>query len=62
MQLDSVSISTPAKAGQATVQGYSFSYKAPQGFKGEDTFAVTMTGANYRIRGSSIIQVHVSVR
>ena len=62
MQLDSVSISTPAKAGQATVQGYSFSYKAPQGFKGEDTFSVTMTGANYRIRGSSIIQVHVSVR
>ena len=62
MQLDSVSISTPAKVGQATVQGYSFSYKAPRGFKGEDAFAVTMTGANYRIRGSSIIQVHVSVR
>ena len=62
MQLDSVSISTPAKVGQATVQGYSFSYKAPRGFKGEDAFAVTMTGANYRIRGSSTIQVYVSVR
>ena len=62
MQLDSVSISSPAKVGQATVQGYSFSYKAPRGFKGEDAFAVTMTGANYRIRGSSTIQVHVSVR
>ena len=62
MQLDSVKISTPAKVGQATVQGYSFSYQAPRGFKGEDAFAVTMTGANYRIRGSSTIQVYVSVR
>ena len=62
MQLDSVSISTPAKAGVATVQGYSFSYRAPREFKGEDGFAVTMTGVNRRIRGSSIIQVHVSVR
>src|SRR4051812_13029998 len=38
MQLDSVSVSTPAKVGQATVQGYSFSYRAPQGFRGDDTF------------------------
>ena len=62
MQLDSVSVSSPAKVGQATVQGYSFSYQAPRGFKGEDDFSVTMTGTNYRIRGSSVIQVHVSVR
>src|SRR3954467_4936740 len=40
MQLDSVSISAPAKVGQVTVQGYSFSYRAPRGFRGEDEFAV----------------------
>jgi hypothetical protein len=62
MILDNVSISSPAKAGEATVQGYSFSYKAPRDFKGEDSFAVTMVGTNRRIRGSSVIQVHVSVR
>ena len=62
MLLDSVSISAPAKVGEATVQGYSFTYRAPRNFKGEDSFSVTMVGANRRIRGNSIIQVNVSVR
>ena len=62
MTLDSVSIGSPAKVGEATAQGYSFSYRAPRDFKGEDSFAVTMVGTNRRIRGSSTIQVHVSVR
>jgi hypothetical protein len=62
MQLDSVYLSSPAKAGEATVQGYSFTYRAPRDFKGEDSFSVTMSGANRRIRGSSIIQVNVFVR
>jgi len=62
MTLDSVSIGSPAKVGEATVQGYSFTYKAPRDFKGEDSFSVKMSGANRRIRGSSIIQVNVSIR
>ena len=62
MTLDSVSIVLPAKVGEVTAQGYSFSYKAPRDFKGEDSFSVTMIGTNRRIRGSSTIQVHVSVR
>lgn len=62
MLLDSVRLSSPAKAGVATVQGYSFSYRAPLNFKGEDSFAVTMSGVYRRVRGSSINQVHVFVR
>jgi len=62
MLLDNVSLSSPAKFGVTTVQGYSFSYRAPANFKGEDNFAVTMSGVYRRVRGSSVIQVHVSVR
>ena len=62
MTLDSVSIASPAKVGEATAQGYSFSYKAPRDFKGEDSFSVRMVGSNRGIRGSSTIQVYVSVR
>ena len=62
MTLESVVVSAPAKFGEATVQGYGFSYKAPHDFKGEDSFSVTMSGANRGIRGNSIIRVEVSVR
>jgi hypothetical protein len=62
MTLESVTVSTPARFGEATVQGYGFSYRAPRDFKGEDLFSVTMSGANRGVRGSSIIRVHVSVR
>ena len=62
MTLESVVVSTPAKFGEATVQGYGFSYRAPRDFKGEDSFSVTMSGANRGVHGSSIIRVSVSVR
>jgi hypothetical protein len=62
MTLESVVVSAPAKFGEATVEGYGFSYKAPRDFKGEDSFSVTMSGTNRGIRGNSIIRVQVSVR
>jgi hypothetical protein len=62
MTLESLVVSAPAKFGEAMVQGYGFSYKAPRDFKGEDSFSVTMSGTNRGIRGNSIIRVQVSVR
>jgi hypothetical protein len=62
MTLESVVVSTPAKFGEVTVQGYGFSYRAPRDYKGEDSFSVTISGANRGIHGSSIIRVSVSVR
>ena len=62
MLLDSVVIASPAKFGEATTQGYSFSYKAPQEFKGEDAFSVVMSGKNRGVRGSSTIRVRVLVQ
>jgi hypothetical protein len=62
MIIESVAISAPAKSGQATVQGYGFSYGAPRDFKGEDSFSVTVIGTNRGIRGNSNILVHVSVQ
>ena len=62
MIVKSVAISAPAKFGEATVQGYGFSYEAPPNFKGEDSFAVTVVGTNRGIQGNSTIRVHVSVQ
>lgn len=61
MIIESVAISTPAKFGEATVQGYGFSYGAPRDFKGEDSFSVTVVGFNRGVHGNSTIRVHVSV-
>lgn len=62
MILESVTISAPAKFGEAMVRGYGFSYGAPSDFKGEDSFSVTIVGTNRGIRGNSTILVHVSVQ
>jgi hypothetical protein len=62
MTLDTVSISSPAKFGEATVQGYSFTYRARSDFKGEDSFSIVVVGKNRGIRGTSTIHVLVSVR
>jgi hypothetical protein len=62
MTLDEVSIDSPAKSGEVTVQGYSFTYKAKDGFKGEDSFSVKISGANRRVRGATTISVRVTVR
>jgi hypothetical protein len=62
MILESVTISAPPTVGQATIQGYGFSYAAPRDFKGEDSFSVTMVGTNRGFRGNSTILVHVSVQ
>ncbi len=62
MILERVALSAPAQFGEAIIRGYGFSYTAPRGFKGEDSFSVTMSGTNRGIRGNSVIRVHVSVR
>lgn len=62
MVLDSVTIGSPARFGEATTQGYSFAYRAPREFKGEDVFSVVMSGRYRGVRGTSTINVRVLVR
>ena len=62
MLLDSVAIGAPARFGEATAQGYGFAYQAPKGFKGEDLFSVVMSGRYRGVRGTSTINVRVTVR
>ena len=62
MLLDQVAVESPAKYGQATVQGYAFSYQAPRDFKGEDVFSVAITGRFRGVAGRSVIEVRVNVR
>jgi hypothetical protein len=62
MIIDRVGLSAPAQVGEASIHGYGFSYSAPRGYKGEDSFSVSMSGTNRGIRGNSVIRVHVSVQ
>lgn len=62
MLLDSVTLTEPARHGEATILGYGFAYQAPADFKGEDSFAVRISGVDVGMRGDAVIQVRVSVR
>src|SRR5579872_4257453 len=55
MIIDSVTISAPARFGEATVKGYGFAYGAPPDFRGDDSFSVTVVGTNRGVRGNSTL-------
>jgi hypothetical protein len=61
IQLDSVKLTSPARSGEVALQGWSFKYSPNAGFHGQDAFSLTVVGALRRTRGSSTIEVHVSV-
>jgi hypothetical protein len=62
MIIDRVALSAPARVGEAAIHDYGFFYSAPRGYKGEDSFSLTISGTNRDIRGNSVIRVHVSVQ
>ena len=62
MTVDEVKIVEPAKSGEATAQGYGFAYQSRPDFKGDDAFAVKLSGVNRGVSGSTTIRVHVTVR
>jgi hypothetical protein len=56
IQLDSVKLTSPARFGEVALQ-----YSPSAGFHGQDAFSLTVVGALRRTRGSSTIEVNVSV-
>jgi hypothetical protein len=59
--LDSLKLSSPPRFGEVALQGWGFKYSPNAGFHGQDTFSLTVVGALRGTRGSSTIEVNVSV-
>jgi len=59
--LESIKLVVAPEHGQVTLQGPGFTYKADSGFKGEDSFAVLVSGTLEGAPGSSTIRITVSV-
>jgi hypothetical protein len=52
---------SPPQSGQVVLQGWGFSYTPQDGFGGEDSFALEVSGNLKNVRGSSTIHIVVSV-
>src|SRR5947199_9580933 len=60
--LDEIKIVTAPLNGQLTVEGPAFIYRGDPSFTGVDRFSFLVTGKINRVRGSSTINVVVSVK
>ena len=57
-----IAISAPARNGTAHAGSSAVSYRSKPGYKGADTFAFTVTGADTRGSGKFTVQVGVTVQ
>jgi hypothetical protein len=60
--IDEIKLITPPKYGRVTVEGPGFLYKGDPGFLGQDSFSFEVAGKVNRVKGSSKINILVSVR
>jgi hypothetical protein len=61
VEFESVTLISPPRSGQVVLQGWGFTYTPKDDFRGEDSFALEVSGKIKKIRGSSTIHVVVSV-
>jgi hypothetical protein len=59
--IESVKLISPPRTGQIVLRGSGFSYTAKANFRGEDSFALKVSGAINRRRGNSTVQILVSI-
>ncbi len=60
--IDHVTIVTPPKFGELTIQGPAFYYQAEPNFQGSDAFELLISGERRGIKGASTIRAMVTVR
>jgi hypothetical protein len=60
--IDSISLTVPPHAGQVKLEGPGFLYRANGDFKGQDSFAIVVSGKLNNVNGSSTIVVRILVR
>lgn len=61
MLIDEVKVLEPPSAGSLTISGPSFVYKAPK-MESVDRFKIRISGENHRMRGTSEVEVNISIR
>jgi hypothetical protein len=61
IRIDAVKLTSLPQSGQVTVKGPGFSYQANSNFEGRDAFILQVSGTSVRTRGTSDINVAVSV-
>jgi hypothetical protein len=61
VEFENVTLVSPPQSGQIVLQGWGFSYTPKDGFWGEDSFALEVSGNLKNVRGSSTIHIVVSV-
>jgi hypothetical protein len=61
IQFASLKLTSPPRFGEVALQGSGFMYSPNIGFHGQDEFSLTVVGAFRGTRGSSTIEVNVSV-
>src|SRR5262249_29151038 len=61
VEIESVEVVAPPSSGQVTMHGPGFSYTAKANFDGQDSFTLVVFGAIKKKRGSSTINVLVSI-
>ena len=61
IRIDGVKLTSPPRSGQVRVKGPGFSYQANSNFEGRDDFILQVSGTSVRKRGTSDINVTVSV-
>jgi hypothetical protein len=62
MQIERVSLSSGPSNGKVVLVGPGFRYFADSGFRGSDSFTVSVSGKNRKASGNSILQIQVSAR
>jgi len=61
LMIDGVSVAEQPKLGRLMLSGPSFRYISTPGALGADRFTLKVDGASLRVKGSSLIEVDVSV-
>jgi hypothetical protein len=61
VEFESVTLISSPQSGQVVLQGWGFTYTAQADFRGEDSFALEVSGRIKKVRGTSTIQILVSV-
>ena len=61
VSIENFRLVAPPQSGQVTLLGSGFSYTAKLGFRGQDSFALALTGTIDQVPGNSTIRITVSV-
>jgi hypothetical protein len=61
IMIEDIAIVDPPKLGRLQLQGPSFRYFSNPGAQGSDSFKLSISGTSLRLKGSSFIEVDVTV-